>query len=728
MISTRLRDPGGLARLFSPQSIVIVGASATPTSFGARFMTNLAGFTGRLYLMNPRYEQIGGQPCYKSLRDLPEVPDCVIVATGLATVEAIFEDCIALGVGGVILIASGFSETGSAETVAVQDRLAARARESGVALLGPNTIGFVNFRTRAGATFLTGLDFERGFDQAPGDRRIGLASQSGALGLSLAQAMNRDLFFSHVLSCGNSADVDLADCANYLVDDPDCQVIVCLLEGLSNPRRLEAVTRRATAAGKPIILCKMARGASGAQAAASHTGSLAGSHAAYREMIRRAGGIMIDAFEDLLETAAYFSKAGAPRGEGAMVIATSGGAGILSADAAESAGVPLPQPSPQLRTVLARHIPSFGTTRNPADVTAEVVNDINSLTACVEAILSGDDYGALVVPHPLAYETAYPRIELLDRLGREAGKVISLVWLSGWLEGPGAREIEAARNLALFRSMDRCFETLHLWSDWHHRRAALVQEVPARLSASDAKPEVAQAIAQMQATVLPERMAKSLLAAYGVNVVSDHRARTEAEAREVAARIGGRMVMKIDSPDIAHKTEVGGIALDLNSADAVASAFGRMMKDVAGHAPEARLEGVIVQPMVPEGIEIVVGARIDDVFGPLVLVGLGGVFVELMADSVTAPAPVSAAEALTMIGKLRGARLLDGFRGLPAVDCQALAEVVARVSEFAADHADQLVELDVNPLICRGTQIIAADALIVLKDKDTSQQEATAAQ
>jgi len=724
MISTRLRDPGGLARLFSPQSIVIVGASATPTSFGARFMTNLAGFTGRLYLMNPRYDKIGDHPCYSSLRDLPETPDCVIVATGLTTVEAIFEDCIALGVGGVILIASGFSETGSAETAAVQDRLAARARESGVALLGPNTIGFVNFRSRAGATFLTGLDFERGFDRAPADRRIGLASQSGALGLSLAQAMNRDLFFSHVLSCGNSADVDLADCANYLVDDPDCQVIVCLLEGLSNPRRLEAVTRRATAAGKPIILCKMARGESGAQAAASHTGSLAGSHEAYREMIHRAGGIVIDAFEDLLETAAYMAKASAPRGEGAMVIATSGGAAILCADAAESAGVPMPQPKAALQTILARHIPSFGTTRNPADVTAEVVNDINSLTACVEAILSDDDYSALVVPHPLAYETAYPRIELLDRLGREAGKVISLVWLSGWLEGPGAREIETAPNLALFRSMDRCFETLRIWTDWHHRRASIVQQVPARISSAAAAPEVARRLGSAETTVLPERIAKSLLASYGIEAAGDQRASTEAEVHAAAIRLGGRMVMKIDSPDIAHKTEVGGIALDLASPDAAARAFRKMLQDVATHAPDARLDGVIVQQMIPEGIEIVVGARIDALFGPLVLVGLGGVFVELMADSVTAPAPVSTRDALSMIRKLRGARLLDGFRGLPAVDCQALADVVARVSEFAADHADRIVELDVNPLICRGKTIIAADALIVLKDRTDNQQTA----
>ncbi|WP_274424960.1 acetate--CoA ligase family protein [Chelativorans sp. YIM 93263] len=717
-----------LARLFSPRSIAIVGASANKSSFGARFMANLAGFEGRLHLVNPRYDDIDGMPCSRSLRDLPEAPDCVIVATGLATVEAIFEDCIAVGAGGVVMIASGFAETGEADTAAIQDRLATRAAESGVPLLGPNAIGFVNFSSRAGATFLTGLDFERGFDRAPEDRRIGLVSQSGALGLSLAQAMNRGVFFSHVLSCGNSADVDLADCANFLVDDPACKVIVCLLEGLTAPRRLEEVTRRATAAGKPIILCKMAHGDTGAQAAASHTGSLAGSHAAYRSMIERAGGIVIDAFEDLLETACFLSKVDAPTGDGAMVIATSGGAAILSADAAEAAGVPLPQPDSAVRDTLRAHIPSFGSARNPADVTAEVVNNVESLTACVRTVLDEDGYAALVVPHPLAYETAYPRIELLDRLGREAGKVISLVWLSGWLEGPGAREIEIARNLALFRSMDRCFETIRIWTDWHRRRAQLQTTASVRVSVDEAGREVATALAASPHRTIAEREAKALLAAYGVPVTTDWRATSAEAARQAVVEMGGRLVMKIDSPDIAHKTEVGGIALNLDTPEAVAAAYEQMMDDVSRNAPDAAIDGVILQRMIPEGIEIVVGARIDPAFGPLVLVGLGGVMVELLADSVTAPAPVTPDQALRMLENLRGAKLLDGFRGLPAVDRQALADIIARVSEFAADHANQLAELDLNPLICRGSDIIAADALIVLADRTGSRQHHAAAE
>lgn len=710
-----VRPADALARLFNPRSIAIVGASANPNSFGGRFMTNLAGFEGKTYLVNPRYEEIAGKPCAPSLSALPEVPDCVLVASGLKTVEAIFEEAIALRVGGIVLIASGFAETGDSETAAVQDRLAARAKESGVPLVGPNTIGFVNFATRAGATFLTGLDFERGYDCPPERRTIGLVSQSGALGLSLAQSMNREVYFSHVLSCGNSADIDLADCANYLVDDPNCQVIVCLLEGLSDPRRLEQVARRATLAGKPIILCKMARGDHGAQAAASHTGSLAGSHAAYKTMIERAGGIMIERFEDLIETATFLSKVGRPSGNGAMVIATSGGAAILAADAAESRHVPLPQPDGSVLETLGAHIPAFGSVRNPADVTAEVVNNIESLTACVEAVLARDDFAALVIPHPLAYDTAYPRIALLDRLAGEAGKVISMVWLSGWLEGPGSGEIEAARNLAMFRSMDGCFSAIRTWIDWDRRRAAIEQDQPAPLTEACVRSRAADVLSKSDGGVIAEREAKALLATYGVPVTEDRRAADVETVRHCAREMGGRLVMKIDSPDIAHKTEVGGIVLGLETPDAAVAAYERMIDAVAKAAPDARIDGVILQHMVPEGVEIVIGARIDPAFGPLVLVGLGGVLVELMADSVTAPAPVTQPQALDMLRKLRGAKLLDGFRNMPPVDREALAEIIVCVSEFAADHADQIAELDINPVICHGSNIIAADALIVLK-------------
>ncbi|WP_029009060.1 acetate--CoA ligase family protein [Azospirillum halopraeferens] len=700
-----------LRRLFAPTSIAIVGASARPGSFGARTAENLAHFTGHLHLVNPRYDHIGDRPCHRSLADLPEAPDVVVLATGKETTETLLDEAIAVGAGGVVVYASGFAETGDPRTTAMQARIAGRAREAGIPLIGPNAIGFVAFERRAGVTFLTGLDLERGYARPAGDRRIGLVSQSGALGLSLAQAMQRDLYLSHVLTCGNSCDVDVADCVSFLAEDPSCRVIACVLEGLADPRRLEEAVRKATAAGKPALVCKMAKGEEGARAAVSHTGSLAGSHAAYRTMVERAGGLFVDGYDALLPLASFLAKAPPPTAPGVAVIATSGGAAIMAADAAEAAGVPLPQPSPEVAAVLGSHIPDFGSARNPCDVTAEVVNDLPSLTACVTAVLAQPDIGAVVVPYPLAYETAFPRIALLDRLAAEAGKIICKVWLSGWLEGPGAREIEAAPHLALFHSMDRCFAALAARSRWHGR-AAPPADRPRRAPA-DAAPAVAAALESAGSGAVAERTAKALLARYGVPVVEERRAATAPEARRVATELGFPVVMKIDSADLPHKTEVGGVALGLADADAVEAACTAMVSRIAASHPEARLDGVLLQRMVPKGVEIVVGARMDPAFGPLVVVGLGGVLVELLRDSVAAPAPVTPGEAEAMLRGLKGARILDGFRDLPAVDVPALSELVARVSEFAADQAGRFTELDVNPLICRGDDIVAVDALIV---------------
>jgi acetyl-CoA synthetase len=504
--------------------------------------------------------------------------------------------------------------------------------------------------------------------------------------------------------------VDAADSVSFLAEDEECRVVVCLLEGVPDPRRLEEAIARAAERGKATVVCKMARGAQGAATAASHTGSLAGSHDAYRTMVERAGGVFVEDFDQVLEVAQFFAKMPPPQADGAAIIATSGGAAVLCADAAEDSGVPLPQPTSDVRGVLEARIPEFGAARNPCDVTAQVLNDREALIDCVNAMLGQADYGALVVPHPMAYPFSVPRIGLFDRLAGEVGKPIALVWNSGWLEGPGAWEAETAQNVALFRSTRVCFETLAAWARWH-RRLVVERERP-RLTKPDA--EVAGRIAAATGAVT-EREAKAILGGYGVPVIEERRATTAAEAGEAAAWLGFPLAMKIDSPDLPHKTEAGGIALGLDSVEAVSAEFEAMMARVQGFAPEARIEGVLLQRMAPKGLEMVVGARFDEAYGPLVVVGLSGVMVELMKDTVVAPAPVTPREAEDMLRRLRGASALSGFRDLPAVDVAKLAEVVARVSEFAADAGEALAELDVNPLICRGSDLVAVDALIIPK-------------
>lgn len=704
----RLYQASELRRLLAPKSVAIVGASTREGSFGQLTFRNLHRFQGPVRLVNPRYEELYGEPCFASVRDLPEVPDCVVLVTPRDAVRGVLEECADIGAGGALVFASGFGEMGEKGKALERDN-ALLAHQAGMPLIGPNALGFINYAIGGAVTFHPPLDFEKGYDVDPAQRRVGVVTQSGALGFSLTQGMRRGQFFSHALACGNSSDVDVADCVSFLAEDPEAKAIAVILEGAPAPDRFEAAIKQAAAAGKATVVCKMARGQQGAAAAASHTGSLAGAHDAYRSMVERAGGVFVEELEALVDTARLFAKAPAPTAPGACVVCTSGGAGVFLADAAEDAGVPLPRPSDAAIKVLEARIPEFGSAANPVDVTAQVISDRQSLIDCLEAVLAEDQYGSLVIPHPIAIESSVPRILLMGELGKKAGKPVVVPWMSAALEGPGLLEAEAADAIVVFHNVRHCMEGLASWARWHARQVEPVEKPRLTTPAQGLSSRLAAAAGG----AVTEREAKAILAGYGLPVIEEKAAATAEEAGRLAAALGFPVVMKIDSPDIAHKTEAGGIALNLGSAAAVAAEFAAMMARVKSHAPRARLDGVLVQRMAPKGVEIVVGARRDPAFGPLVVVGLGGVLVELMQDSVAAPAPVTPREALTMLNRLRGARILDGFRDLPAVDRDRLAEIVARVSEFAADAGPALEELDVNPLICRGDDIVAVDALII---------------
>ncbi len=694
-----------LRRLLDPKNVALVGASSRAGAFGARVAANMAGFQGRLHFVNARYERIGDQPCYPSLAALPEVPDCVVLAVAREVVEPVLAEAAARGAGGAIVFASGYAETAKPDRIAEQARIRALAREAGMPIIGPNCIGIVNYVTRAAITFSA---LPKQGEVAP--HAVGVVSQSGALGFALALAAEHGTAVSHVLTSGNSCDVDMADYVAYLADDPACRAIACLFEGMAAPRRLLAAAERAAARGKVVVAHKIAVGESGAAAALSHTGSLAGSDAAYRAAFARAGIIVVDQFEALMETAAFFAKAPPPRASGVAVVAASGGAAFMAADKAEIHGVPLPQPAEATRTVLEARIPEFGSPRNPCDVTAQVLTDPESLNACAGALLADPAYAALVVPTVYAYEPVIRRINAFDALARETGKFVCTIWTNEHLEGPGSREAESAAHSALFRSTDRCFAALAAWLARPLAPPSLA--AGKRLVADAARREVGHLLdAARPGAIIGEAEAKALFARYGIPGVAEMRADSPESAAAAAERLGFPVVVKIEAPDLAHKTEIGGVRLDLADAAAVR----RGAAEILAAAARAGIAGagVLVQKMVPQGVEIMLGARIDPLFGPLIVVGLGGVFVELLQDSVVDLAPVSPEVARGMLGRLRGARRLDGFRGTQAVDRDALANLIARFSEFAADHAERISEIDLNPLIASGDRFVAVDALIV---------------
>jgi acyl-CoA synthetase (NDP forming) len=695
-----------LVRLLHPASIAVIGASARPGSFGERVLDNLGNYTGAIYPVNARYERIGNRICYPSVAALPEVPDCAVITVARDAVEEIVLDCAKAGVGGVIVFASGYAETAREDRIAEQARLAAIARETGLRIVGPNCIGTVNATLDSRLTFMNITPIP-----PPLPHAVGIISQSGALGMAVAQAVVRGASFSHVLTSGNSCDVDMADYVSYLADDPGCRAIACVFEGMANPERLLLAAEYAWQCDKPLIVFKMATGEQGAAAAMSHTGSLAGSHAAYRAVFQRAGAVLVEDFEALAETAAFFAKAPPPTTAGVAIVAASGGAAIMAADRAEQHGVPLPQPPDKLRELLISRIPEFGAARNPCDVTGQVLNDPESLNACAGALLAEPLYGALVVPLTYGYAQSALRMPIYDSLAKRHDKIVCVVWQAEWLEGPGVREAEQAERVALFRSMNACFAALQAWTWRAAKRAAGVATIATTPAHTHAKARAM--LDEAHGRTLTEREAKALLALYGVPVVGEMLAQTRDEAANAAATLGYPVVLKLESPDVPHKTEAGVIRLDLRDAAAVRAAFDAITATASALTPKPRINGVLVQPMVPPGIEIVIGGRIDPMFGPLLVVGLGGILVELLQDTVLAPAPVTQPEALALLARLKGTRLLDGFRGMQAVDRAALATIVSHVSRILSDHRGALVELDVNPLICAGDRIVAVDALII---------------
>ncbi len=692
-----------LSRLLAPRSIAVLGASPRPGAFGDRVLANLARYGGAVHPVNAKYAEIRGLPCHASIAAIPGGADCAVIVTAREAVEPLAREAVAAGVGGIVIFASGYAETGRPERVAEQERLAALARASGVPIIGPNCIGITDYALGMRITFMPDAAIA-----PPSGRAIGVVSQSGALGFALEQAAEHGVAISHVLTSGNSCDVDMADLVAYLAADPACGAMALLFEGMARPARLVFAARLAAAAGKPLVVCKIATGAAGAQAAMSHTGTLAGTDAAWRAALARAGAVVVDDFEALVETASFFLKApAAPVAPGVAVICTSGGAGIMAADKAERHAVPLPQPRQEAIAVLAARIPEYGAARNPCDVTAMVLNDPESLGACAHALAADPAYGALVLPSVYASPMAAARVPFYASLARQYGKPVCIAWLPEWLEGPGAKEVERDPDVVLFRSMDRCFATMAAW----RRRAAALAPGEA-VAASPAVREAASLALAAAGPVLAEREAKTLLASYGVPVVEEVLATSEAAAVAAAARLGGTVAMKIESPDIPHKTEAGVIRLGVAGEAAVRAAYAELMQVASGLAG-ARIAGVLVQPMVRPGIEIILGARVDAMFGPMVAAGLGGTFVELLRDTVLAPAPLAHAEARNMLAGLKGAAIFRGFRGLPPVDLDRLAAILCGLGAFIADHAHIVTELDINPLIANRDGLVAVDALIV---------------
>lgn len=703
-MTTAIAQPGvGLDAFFKAEGIAVVGASDDINKIGGRpvHLLRKYGYAGPIYPVNPRAGEIQGLTAYASVRDLPTAPDMAVLAVPAGATAEALRDCAARGVKAVVVLSSGFAEAGP-EGVALQDELVGIARAAGIRLLGPNCLGTISVVDGAIGSFSIVLE-----ENMPPLGQVGIVSQSGNIGSYMVQNVAlRRLGVSRFIATGNEADVDVADGIAAMAQDPHTRVILCCMETCRSAERLIAALDMARANGKPVIVLKIGATESGQAAAASHTGALAGSDAVIDAVFRRHGALRVRSVEELLDVghaASQLLPGRLPAGKRLTVVAASGGFGIMMADAASNAGFTLPPLSEPTKAVIRETVPTAGT-ENPVDASAQMSSRPDILFKMLSALMEEPNTDATLLFLSLSLHNSRLRGIYLDALAQiRAAHPERLLVIAAAGPADAVAEI-VALGIPVFPSIDSAVGGL----DGLARLGAL------RSAGNVARAEIAPETLD-PAAFRNEYNAKQALGAAGIAVLPEAVATSADEAAELAGRFGFPVVLKIVSEDIAHKTEIGGVVLNLGDAEAVRAAHDRILANAAARAPGARIDGVLVTPMAGKGAELIMGISRDPVFGPVAMVGIGGIYAEVLQDVQVQTAPVSETEALAMIRSLRMFPVLDGARGLARADVSAAAQTLARLSEFAVRHAGQVAEIDLNPVLVRaeGEGVVALDALLI---------------
>ena len=692
--------------LIRPRSIAVVGASADLSKINGRPLKHLLdkGYAGRILPVNPKYAQIAGLPCVPTVADLPEAADLAIVAVPASEVLAAIDALGRRGVRAAVVFSSGFGETG-AQGLALERAVADCARSHGLVLCGPNCLGFVNAFDRVYATFSQYADGETG----PGP--VAFVTQSGAFGTAIAAlARQRGLGLGYFINTGNQADLDFSELMGAVIDDPRIRVAAGYLEGLEDGTALIRLAERCHALGKPLVLTKVGRMASGQRAAASHTGALAVADAVFDAVIRQYGVLRARNEEQMLDMLQALSQDRRPTGFGLGIATQSGGAGVMMADRAEEVGLSVPELSASTQERLLKVMPAFGAAGNPVDVTGQFVARPELLRESVVALLDdpGIHVGIVWLQLMTAHVDTLVRIfcEIRDRTAQGSRKPWFVCWVAA---PPDALTRLRAEGIVVFSAGERAVEAA----------AALARHADfARRAATRQAPVAPRPLALPQGLidgVQPSVQATGWLRAAGIPVAAVALAPDEDQAVALWRAAGTAVALKIESPDITHKTEVGGVLLKLDDEAAVRQAFRTLMQRARSAVPQARLDGVLVQAMAGGHLELVVGVQRDPAFGMVVMVGLGGVLVEVLKDVAFRRAPFGPDEGLAMLRDLRMGALLDGVRGQPGVDRAVLAQMLSTLSHWAAGMAPWLSELDLNPVLVGPAGPTAVDCVMVLR-------------
>ena len=697
-----LELPAGLDRLLSPRSIAVVGATNNPASIGGWVFANLArAFAGPLYPIHVRHALVQGHAAYPSIAALPEPVDLAVVVVPAPSVPAVIEECAATGVGGAVVITSGFAEIGP-EGAAWQAQITRTARSSAVRVVGPNCIGFMNLFGGVMANFAL-----HPTTPLPTAGPVALVSQSGGFGSYITtKALLAGLRLGWFVSTGNESDVNITAVVRYLIERDETSVVMVFSETLRDPELFIDTACRAAELDKPIVLLKAGRSEAAAKAAMSHTASMVGSAQVFDAVARQYGVFVVDTMEEMLDLGMIFQDGRRVRDRRVAILTTSGGAGVLLADACAEAGLTIPELPPEEQDTLLELMPQpfYGSTTNPVDTTAQVVNSPGAYEKVLSTVARSKKVDMLAavtwaVPGP-TNDALVAQYQATDR----PVAIISTAWLEDFQRA----------GVPTFTDPRRAAQALGAVT-----AQSLRPSLPTRPSAWKPDPVRVQQVSRLLVRpdggqALLESASTQVLRACGIPVTREELVTSPDEAVDAAARLGGPVALKVMSYQLPHKTEAGAIRLGVLGADSVRRQYDEMLAEVARRAPTAVVEGVLVQEMVPARLELTCGMHRDPVFGPIVAVGLGGILVEILSETALLRPPFGRADATTVLASLAGGRLVKSDRGLTATEQAEVAAVMVAVGSMAMEF-EEIAAVDINPLQVAAGSARAADALIVLR-------------
>jgi len=684
-----------LQTLLKPESIAIIGASSDISRIGGRLHNNLMrhGYQGDVYLVNPKYSIIGDTKCYSHLSDIPDTVDVVLVAVPESAVFSVLEEAGKNNIKNAIVYSSGFSEVGE-EGKSRQERLKGLVEEFEISVCGPNCVGIVNFHDKIAMSFSQFLGISRLISGC-----IAFISQSGALGGSLLnRAQDKKIGFSYFISTGNEAVLESSDFIEYLIDDPNTRVIIALIEGITNADKFLKASDLALKKNKPIVVMKIGRTKAGAKAASSHTGSMTGTDEVYDAIFKQKGVIRVNDLDDLYLTASAFVNSPLPKGNRIGILTSTGGGGVILTDKIIEGDMVVPDPSEETTQSLRKVVPSFAPVKNPFDLTAQLINDPLLFRKSIEVFAKDENFDAVIVATSMvAGELSEKRASFIIKAAESIKKPIFTWWAAGSLSAPGMGMLEESQ-VPFFTTADQCVNAIRSLIQYSKFKKTYGEHSERVISISPKKKNRIEKLLQSSHESLTEDQGKEILSYYGIPVASEGLGKNLREVKEIARNIRYPIALKIISPKITHKTEARGLRLDIKDEKELSVAYEEILGNVKKYNPKAEIRGILVQEMVKPGKEVIVGVTKDPQFGPVVMFGIGGVFVEILEDFSLRRAPLREKDAWEMIRETKGYRVLEGVRGDKQSDLESIVKVLMAISQLALDFQNVISEIDINPL------------------------------